>query len=122
MPTRLIYLLAALCLFAAPAWAQSAADLHARMVQRLPIIDELKAKEAVGENNRGYLEARGAGSAATSGIVADENRDREAVYAFLARQTGATPDSVGQARARQIAVNSRVGVWIQEVGGAWKKK
>jgi len=55
-------------------------------------------------------------------VVADENRDREAVYAFIARETGASAVSVGRARAKQIATNSRPGVWVQDESGAWLKK
>ena len=119
MTTRIFTLVAALGLLTATAFAQNATDLRRRMEQRLPQIDALKAQEAVGENNRGFLEERkgGAGS-----VVADENRDREAVYAILARQTGATPDSVGHARAKQIATNSRAGVWVQDESGKWSKK
>jgi uncharacterized protein YdbL (DUF1318 family) len=102
--------------------AESSGDLRRRMEQRLPAIDRLKAAEAVGENNRGLLEARGSGAADSAAIVAEENRDREAVYALIAKDTGATPESVGRARAKQIAAASRGGVWVQDEGGAWKKK
>jgi uncharacterized protein YdbL (DUF1318 family) len=54
--------------------------------------------------------------------VADENRDREAVYALIAKETGASADSVARARARQIAASSKPGVWVQDAGGAWKRK
>ncbi len=122
MKTRLFALLAALCLLAAPAFAESSAAIRGRMEQRLPQIDALKAQEVLGENNRGFLEERKNGTAGASTIVADENRDREAVYALLASQTGATADSVARARAKQIAANSRAGVWVQDESGAWKKK
>jgi uncharacterized protein YdbL (DUF1318 family) len=122
MKTRLCILFAALCLLAAPAFAESAAAIRGRMEQRLPQIDALKGKEVLGENNRGLLEERTAGTAGAAAIVADENRDRESVYALLAQQTGATPDSVGRARAKQIAANSKAGVWLQDESGAWKKK
>jgi len=122
MKPRLFPLFAALCLFAAPAFAESAAAIRGRMEQRLPQVDVLKAQEVLGENNRGFLEERKAGVAGAAAIVTDENRDREAVYALLASQTGATPDSVGRARAKQIAANSRAGVWVQDESGAWKKK
>lgn len=101
--------------------AESAAAIRQRMEQRLPQLDDLKARGAIGENNRGFVEVRAAaGNAAT--LVADENRDREAVYALIAQQTGATAESVGRARAKQIAANARSGVWVQDEGGAWKKK
>jgi uncharacterized protein len=90
------------------------------MKQRLSQIDDLKEKGAVGENNRGYLEARGAG--ADEGVISAENKDRETVYEALARQTSTSVDQVAKARARQIAQSSRPGVWIQDASGSWKKK
>jgi uncharacterized protein YdbL (DUF1318 family) len=122
MKTRLLAYCIGLCLLALTAMAQNAGEIRRRMEQRLPQIDALKAKEAVGENNRGLLEARGSGGAAAAQVVADENRDREAVYALIARDTGATPDSVGRARAKQIAANSRSGVWLQDDSGRWYRK
>lgn len=122
MKARIFTLFAALCLLAAPAFADSAADLRRRMEQRLPQIDALKAQEVLGENNRGLLEERKSGTAGAAGVVADENRDREAVYALIAKETGASADSVARARARQIASGSRPGVWVQDEAGVWKKK
>lgn len=122
MKTRLFVLLAALSLTTLPALAESAADIRSRMEQRLPSIDDLKAKGYVGENNRGFIEVRASGSATAGGVVSAENHDRESVYALIAQQTGASADSVGKARARQIASNSRSGVWVQDESGQWKKK
>ena len=119
MKTRLFTLFAALCLVAVTAFAESAGDIRRRMEQRLPQIDQLKAQEIIGENNRGFIEERKAGGGST---VADENRDREAVYALIAKETGASAEAVGRARAKQIAANSASGVWVQDESGAWKKK
>lgn len=123
MITRILFVCAALfALTAAPvAQAQSAAELRNKMAQRLPQIDDLKAKGAIGENNRGFVEVRAATPNADR-VVSDENRDREAVYALIAKETGATPEAVGRARAKQIASQSRPGVWVQDESGAWKKK
>lgn len=121
MKIRLFTFLAALCLLSTAVFAESAGDIRRRMEQRLPALDQLKAKEAIGENNRGFVEVRG--SAAEAGaLVAEENRDREAVYALIAKETGASADSVGRARAKQIASNSRSGVWVQDEAGRWVKK
>jgi uncharacterized protein len=121
MKIRLFTLFAALCLLTVSAFADSAADIRRRMEQRLPALDRLKAAEAVGENNRGFVEVRG--SAAEAGaLVAEENRDREAVYALIAKNTGASADSVGRTRAKQIASQSRAGVWVQDETGHWAKK
>jgi len=102
-----------------------AADLGAvkqRMSQRLPAIDALRDRGAVGENNRGFLDARGALSALDNKTMSDENADRSAVYAALAQQTGTSADQVGRARAKQIAQGSKPGVWLQRENGEWYKK
>ena len=122
MNHRIVTLFATVCLVTVSAFAASAADLRRQMAERLPAIDAMKTSEAIGENNRGLLEVRTAGKADAGTLVAEENRDREAVYALIAKETGATPDSVGHARAKQIAANSRPGVWVQDESGAWKKK
>ncbi len=122
MKARLITCFAALCLITVTAFAESPADLRRRMEQRLPQIDALKAEEVIGENNRGFLEERKSGNATAGGVISDENHDREAVYGLIAKQTGATADSVGRARAKQIAGSSRSGVWVQDESGRWIKK
>jgi len=121
MNTRFFTLFAALCLLTVTAFAETATDIRRRMEQRLPQIDAFKAQEVLGENNRGFLEERKS-AAGSSSLVADENRDRAAVYALIAKETGASSDSVGQARAKQIASGSRPGVWVQDASGAWVKK
>jgi uncharacterized protein YdbL (DUF1318 family) len=116
-------LLAGLLIFGA-AMVSSAQDLgsvRARMEQRLPKIDALKASGAIGENNRGFVEVRSGGDDAGA-VVVDENRDRTAVYAAIAQKTGSTADAVGRARAKQIAANSAPGVWLQRENGEWYKK
>lgn len=122
MNSRILIIFAALCLMATTALAESASDIRRRMEQRLTVIDHLKTEEAVGENNRGYLDLRPVAKGDAHTVVADENRDREAVYALIANQTGATADSVGRARAKQIAAGSRSGVWVQDENGSWRKK
>jgi uncharacterized protein len=99
--------------------AEDLGAVRARMEQRLPQIDTLKSSGGLGENNRGFLEAR---SGEAGSVAAAENRDREAVYAELAKRTGASTDSVGRARAKQIAANSAKGVWLQRESGEWYQK
>ena len=111
----------ALSATAVPVHAQSAGEIRSKMAQRLPQLDDLKTKGAIGENNRGFVEVRAAqGNAAQ--VVAEENRDREAVYALIAKDTGATADAVGRARAKQIATQSKSGVWLQRESGEWYQK
>lgn len=122
MKTRFLALVALLCVAAVSAFAESAADIRRRMEQRLGAIDALKAQEVIGENNRGFLEQPPSGKGGGASVIAEENRDREQVYALIARETGASADAVGRARAKKIAANSHGGVWIQDESGQWKKK
>jgi uncharacterized protein YdbL (DUF1318 family) len=101
--------------------ADDLSAVKARMAQRLPSLDEFKAKGELGENNRGLIELRGGGVEAGD-VMAGENRDREAVYAAIAKQTGSSADQVGRARARQIAAGSAAGVWLQRDSGEWYRK
>lgn len=112
----------ALGLGAGQVFAQDAGAVKARMEQRVGAIDALKDRGVVGENNRGYLEARGAAGAEDQKVISDENSDRRAAYAFIAQQTGADADSVGRRRAQQIAGASKRGVWIQDPSGEWRQK
>lgn len=122
MKVRFFSVIAALCVLTVSMLAESATDIRRRMEQRLPQIDAFKAQEVVGETNRGLIDERKTGVANADGVVADENRDREAVYAYIAKETGSTADAVGRARAKQIAANSRSGVWVQDGTGQWTKK
>lgn len=96
-------------------------DIKARMKDRLPVIIELKAKGIVGENNQGYLEFIG-GKQANADVVAAENKDRQTVYAAIAKQQGTTAELVGKRRALQIAKNANKGEWVQDNNGKWLQK
>jgi uncharacterized protein YdbL (DUF1318 family) len=117
---RYIFLLALLCI-GSVVRAEDIGAVKARMEQRLPQIQALKAQGVLGENNRGYLEVRG-GAGDAGAVVAAENQDRTVVYAEIAKKTNASADQVGRARALKIAQRSRLGEWVQDEGGGWKKK
>ena len=122
MKLRFFSLIAIALVMSLSAFAESATDIRHRMEQRLPEIDALKSQAAVGETNRGFLEERKSGVPDAAAVVADENRDREEVYALIAKQTGSSAEAVGRARAKQIAAGSRPGVWVQDESGQWQKK
>ena len=124
MKSRTLFLLAACFSFflAAPLInAAGAGEAKARMRQRVHTIDELKLSEAVGENNRGFLEVRKSEGDAAA-VVQAENRDREEVFRETAARAGSTAEAVGRAFARQIAAASKPGVWLQREDGSWYKK
>jgi uncharacterized protein YdbL (DUF1318 family) len=102
--------------------AQNEEEIKNRMTQRLSAIDALKDRQAVGENNRGFLEARGQLAGPEQQTVSEENSDRQAVYAALAAKTGTSADTVGRQRAQQISLRSKRGVWIQDPSGEWRQK
>ncbi|MBL9209040.1 MAG: YdbL family protein [Opitutaceae bacterium] len=119
---RLLLVVAGLSAGSVAPAAENLNAVRARMEQRLGSLNELKDRGAAGENNRGYLEARGAAQAADQKVIADENADRRTVYADIAARTGANPDTVGRQRAQQLASLARRGHWIQDASGAWKQK
>ena len=119
---RLVGVIAGLLAATTVIAAENLNSVRARMEQRLRSLDELKDRGAAGENNRGYLEARGGASPADQKIIGDENSDRRTVYADIAARTGANADTVGRQRAQQLASLARRGHWIQDASGAWKQK
>ena len=124
MKNLFLRLLLVLGLFSATRASVRAEDLGAvkgRMSKRLATLDSWKSQGVIGENNRGLVELRGA-NAEAGDVVTAENRDREAVYAALAQQTGSTAETVARARAKQIAAGSAAGVWLQRENGDWYKK
>ena len=102
--------------------AEDLGAVKARMEQRIAPLNALKARGVVGENNQGFVEARGNASGADQNVIAAENADRRTVYAAIAAQTGATPATVGRQRAQQIAAIALSGHWIQDPNGTWRQK
>lgn len=98
------------------------AEVKARMQQRLPQVNALKARGVAGENSAGLLTVLGKATQADQAVVAAENQDRRAVYAAIAVKTGATPESVGARRARRIAQSAPAGAKIQAADGKWTTK
>jgi uncharacterized protein YdbL (DUF1318 family) len=104
------------------AQADEVASAKQRIDARQGAIAALKDRGVLGENNRGFVEARGTLSREEDELTASENGDRRILYAAVAKQTGQTPEVAGRARARKIAENSRPGVWLQDESGRWYRK
>ncbi len=118
---RLCLLVSVLALGTVVTRAEDLAAVKARMTQRLAQLDSFKEQGAIGENNRGLAELRNP-SPAAGDVVAGENRDREIVYAAIAQQQKVSTETVGRARAKQIAGASAAGVWLQRDSGEWYQK
>ncbi len=99
------------------------AALEARKA-RFSELKALKAQGAVGENNRGYVEALG-GAADVKALVKDENADRKEVYQAIVDQNElgqaalVTVENVFAAVQRDKAT---AGEKIQEPSGDWTTK
>lgn len=109
-----------------PAWAasqdQTPGSIRKRMEANLPKIDSLKKAGKVGENNKGYLEARGALDAEEKALVKMENGDRKTVYEMLAEKAKASLEQTERARAELIRRRSAAGIWLQDASGKWYQK
>lgn len=97
------------------------ASIKDQMAARIPAINALKDQGVIGENNKGYLEYRGAGTPQRS-LIEGENSDRSAVYAAIGKSQGASPVLVGERRANMIAENGQAGHWFQKPDGSWYQK
>ena len=119
---HILFLLLAAGLGVVAVRAEDLAAVKARMDRRIAAVDVLRDRQIAGENNRGYLEARGNVSGEDQKTISDENADRRAVYVALAAKTGADPETVGRQRAQKLAGTSKRGVWIQDPSGEWAQK
>ena len=100
----------------------NAEGIKERLAQRLPEINKMKKALVIGENNKGYLEAKGSLNPAQKKIIDSENADRLKIYAMIAKKTGVSISLVQKRRAEIIARNSKAGIWIQKPDGTWYKK
>ena len=103
--------------------ADDAATIKKHMAERKPRIETLKKAGSIGENKAGYLEAMKDVKLeeADQKLIDDENKDRKAVYAAVAKKEGSTVDHVGEIRAKQIRSKAAVGEFIQNEDGTWVK-
>ena len=116
------------CFLSLAAVAQAApgglAGAKQRMQGRLGELASLKRDKKVGENRVGMLEVLGAGKAdaAVQRLDNEENADRGAVYAAIARKTNSDAEHVGRKRASQIFKSAAPGVMLQRDDGSWSEK
>jgi len=103
--------------------ADDAATIKKHMAERKPKIETLKKAGSIGENKDGYLEAMKDAKLedADKKLIEDENKDRKAVYAAVAKKEGSTVEHVGEIRARQIRSKAAIGDYIQNEEGKWVK-
>jgi uncharacterized protein YdbL (DUF1318 family) len=116
----LLCFLSLLFLFAATVSAQDMQQIKARMVERKPSLDAMKASSAIGEGNDGYVQIRQPG--ANAKVVNEENADRKAVNAVIAKKEGTSVEQVSKTAAKRLRDFAAPGHWIQKDDGSWVQK
>jgi uncharacterized protein YdbL (DUF1318 family) len=114
-----------LSFFFSSALSLTAADLRevkSDMKERKPAIEALWAAGKIGENNRGFVEARASLKAEEKKLLQAENADRKIVYQAIARSARTTPEKVGTQRAAQISQRAAKGLWLEDAEGNWYRK
>lgn len=99
---------------------------------RVADLDRYKDQGVIGENNQGMVEARNLETlsdlkarAEVQRLVKAENTDREELYKEIAAAEGVDLSQLPRIKetyAGTLRANAKPGHWIQEPGGAWKKK
>jgi len=105
--------------------------IQASMKNRFPQLKPFYDKGAIGENNKGLVEAKDTAglnlqerSQATK-LIGQENSDRAALYREIASANKLGAESVPQIEkifANSWREKSQSGWWVQDDNGAWKKK
>jgi uncharacterized protein YdbL (DUF1318 family) len=105
--------------------------LKASMQTRFPQLKPFYDKGAVGESNKGLIEARGAAGlnlqeqARLNQLIDQENKDRTSLYREIMSANKFGPEALPQIQnifANSWRNNSQAGWWIQNDAGQWVKK
>ncbi|MAT65712.1 MAG: hypothetical protein CMN57_08710 [Gammaproteobacteria bacterium] len=104
--------------------------LRAQMKARHRQLEPFYQQGAVGIAANGELRIRDMNAVAlrdrarVQQLVAEENRDRQALYAEIARVNGHPEwqDEIRATFARRWIDNAPAGWWYQDAGGSWKQK
>jgi uncharacterized protein YdbL (DUF1318 family) len=131
--SRLSLAVVGLLALAGVAAADDEAALKQRFKKRFPALHELKNKGKVGETYEGYVEAVKSATLSESVNVAgktmsikqflnEENADRKAIYAIIAKKTGAKPEAVAKSNAKRNFELAKSGHWLLVKPDTWQKK
>src|SRR6478609_7910964 len=94
--TKMIMLAAALAFAGAVQAADRMAELQERFKARFSDVRKHKDSGAVGETSAGLLAEVKSGDAAAAKVVAEENADRQELYALIAKKEGTSVDVVAR--------------------------
>jgi len=104
-------------------FVQADSSFASTMKERLPEVIKAKAEGTVGEGVDGLLHIRAEeASAALEKMVASENKDREALFANLAKKTKGSTAEAAKIFAKAMIGKGKKGHWFRSSKGAWKQK
>ena len=93
------------------------------MKERLPEVIKAKGEGTVGEGVDGLLHLRADdASAELKKMVASENKDRNALFASIAKKTEGKTADVAAKFAKAMIGKGKKGHWFRSSKGTWKQK
>ena len=117
---RILCLILGLMAFAsASVVAESPND---RIKKRLPTLFAAKDAGTLGEGADGYVHARSGGNPATADLIKNENADRRALFASIAKKTGGSIAAVAKEWSALMKTKGKKGHWYRDAKGNWRQK
>ncbi len=102
---------------------QADSSFASTMKERLPEVIKAKGEGTVGEGVDGLLHIRAEEpSAELEKMVASENKDREALFANLAKKTKGSTAEAAKIFAKAMIGKGKKGHWFRSSKGTWKQK
>jgi len=104
-------------------FVQADSSFASTMKERLPEVIKAKGEGTVGEGVDGLLHIRAEEpSAELEKMVASENKDREALFANLAKKTEGSTAEAAKVFAKAMIGKGKKGHWFRSSKGTWKQK
>ena len=90
-------------------------------------IKSLESKGVIGENNKGYVQARNISKAGEArkdvpDLVKKENEDRQEVYRYVSQKSGVTLEETEKIFAKSTRADAPTGTPVEDAVGKWKVK
>lgn len=123
IPLVILMFAAMLALSPAAASADELTDLQARFKQRYPELMKLRDAGTVGETWNGWCEVvKPPATDEVAKFIAEENADRTALYAIVAKKQNTTPDMVAERNGTRNFKAAAPTHWLKIKEGKWVQK
>jgi uncharacterized protein YdbL (DUF1318 family) len=105
--------------------AQDLGALKQRFAARYAQLKQIEREEKAGETPQGFVEAvtpAHLADATVKKIIDEENADRRALYAALAKKENTTEAKVAERNAARNFQNAGSGEYLKQPNGTWRQK